>query len=252
MDQVLQQSLSVTTRLANLLLNLAERFVTWTLTSGLRIVIVLLLAWVAIRVIRGLLGRLKTVMVGTSTSIERIKRADTVTGMLQTVGVIFVIAAALMMTLRETGIDIAPVLATAGIGGLAIGFGAQTLVKDVISGFFLLVEEQMRIGDIVEVGGKGGVVEGVTLRTIRLRDVSGNVHIIPNGSVSVVTNMTRDYSRYVFDVQVARKEDPDRVCEALRGIGQELQQDPAYGDDILQPLEVFGVESIAAASMTVK
>jgi small conductance mechanosensitive channel len=252
MEKAVQQSVMMSTRIVDLLLQLMERLITWLLTSGVRILIILLLAWIAIRVLRGLTTRLHKTMVGKSVSLERIKRADTILGMLRTVGAIFVGAAASMMALRETGIDIAPVLATAGVGGLAIGFGAQTLVKDVISGFFLLVEEQVRIGDIVEVAGKSGVVERISLRTVRLRDVGGNVHVVPNGNVTLVTNMTLDYSRYLVEAQVARREDPDRVFAALRGIGEEMQKDAELGEDILQPIEVLGVDALAAASMTIK
>jgi moderate conductance mechanosensitive channel len=252
MEKAVQQSVMMSTRIIELLLQLTERLITWSLTSGVRILIILLLAWIAIRVLRGLTTRLHKTMVGKSVSLERIKRADTILGMLRTVGAIFVGVAASMMALRETGIDIAPVLATAGVGGLAIGFGAQTLVKDVISGFFLLVEEQVRIGDIVELAGKSGVVERINLRTVRLRDVGGNVHVVPNGNVTLVTNMTLDYSRYLVEAQVARREDPDRVFAALRGIGEEMQKDAELGEDILQPIEVLGVDALAAASMTIK
>ena len=252
MEKAVQQSAMMSTRIIELLLQLTERLITWSLTSGVRILIIMLLAWIAIRVLRGLTTRLHKTMVGKSVSLERIKRADTILGMLRTVGAIFVGLAATMMALRETGIDIAPVLATAGVGGLAIGFGAQTLVKDVISGFFLLVEEQVRIGDIVEVAGKSGVVERISLRTVRLRDVGGNVHVVPNGNVTLVTNMTLDYSRYLVEAQVARREDPDRVFAALRGIGEEMQKDAELGEDILQPIEVLGVDALAAASMTIK
>ena len=251
MEKAVQQSAMMSTRIIELLLQLTERLITWSLTSGVRILIIMLLAWIAIRVLRGLTTRLHKTMVGKSVSLERIKRADTILGMLRTVGAIFVGLAATMMALRETGIDIAPVLATAGVGGLAIGFGAQTLVKDVISGFFLLVEEQVRIGDIVEVAGKSGVVERISLRTVRLRDVGGNVHVVPNGNVTLVTNMTLDYSRYLVEAQVARREDPDRVFAALRGIGEEMQKDAELGEDILQPIEVLGVDALAAASMTI-
>ena len=251
MEKAVQQSAMMSTRIIELLLQLTERLITWSLTSGVRILIIMLLAWIAIRVLRGLTTRLHKTMVGKSVSLERIKRADTILGMLRTVGAIFVGLAATMMALRETGIDIAPVLATAGVGGLAIGFGAQTLVKDVISGFFLLVEEQVRIGDIVEVAGKSGVVERISLRTVRLRDVGGNVHVVPNGNVTFVTNMTLDYSRYLVEAQVARREDPDRVFAALRGIGEEMQKDAELGEDILQPIEVLGVDALAAASMTI-
>src|ERR1051326_453374 len=252
MEKAVQQSVMMSTRIVDLLLQLMERLITWLLTSGVRILIILLLAWIAIRVLRGLTTRLHKTMVGNSVSLERIKRADTILGMLRTVGAIFVGVAASMMALRETGIDIAPVRATAGVGGLAIGFGAQTLVKDVISGFFLLVEEQVRIGDIVELAGKSGVVERINLRTVRLRDVGGNVHVVPNGNVTLVTNMTLDYSRYLVEAQVARREEPDRVFAELRGIGEEMQKDAELGEDILQPIEVLGVDVLAAASMTIK
>src|SRR5882724_9231323 len=229
----IEQTVTASNHIVTLLIRLGEQFLTWLLTSGVRILIIVALAWVAMRLLGGLTTRLHQMMVGTSTSLERIKRADTVIGMVRTVAVILVFVAAAMMALRETGIDIAPVLATAGIGGLAVGFGAQTLVKDVISGFFMLLEEQVRIGDVVEVAGKSGVVEGLTLRTLRLRDVGGNVHVIPHGNITVVTNMTKDYSRYVIDVQVARREDPVRVFDALRAVGEELQKDEAYAPDIL-------------------
>jgi moderate conductance mechanosensitive channel len=251
-DKVLQHSLRASTHIADLLLSLLEHLLSWLLTSGVRMLIIFVLAWTAVRLLHGLTTRLHKMMVGSAAPLERIKRADTVIGMLNTAAAIFVVAVAVMMMLRETGIDIAPVLATAGIGGLAIGFGAQTLVKDVIAGFFLLVEEQVRIGDVVEVAGKRGVVEGISLRTIRLRDLPGDVHIVPNGNITVVTNMTRDYSRYLIETQVARREDPDRVFEALREIGEQMQNDSGYADDILQPIEILGVDAVGAATITVK
>jgi moderate conductance mechanosensitive channel len=250
-DRIVQHSLKGS-RLGELLVSRLEELIRWLLTSGVRILVVFVLAWAALRLLRGLTGRLHKMMVGPAAPVERLKRADTVIGMLDTTVTIFVVAAAVMMMLRETGLDIAPVLATAGVGGLAIGFGAQTLVKDVISGFFMLVEEQIRIGDVVEIAGKRGVVEGMSLRTIRLRDLAGDVHIVPNGNINVVTNMTRDYSRYLVETQVARREDPDRVFEALREIGEQMQMDSRYADDILQPIEILGVDAVGAATITVK
>jgi len=251
-EKVARQSLEGSARLADVLLGVSERFLTWLLTSGVRILVIALIASLAIRLVRSSTGRLHKAMVGPATSLERVKRADTVFGMVRTVCAIFVCVAAGMMILHETGIDIGPVLATAGIGGLAIGFGAQTLVKDVISGFFLLVEDQVRLGDVVEVAGKSGVVERISLRTIQLRDLSGNLHVVPNGNVTVVTNMTREYSRYVVEAQVARREDPDRVFEALAAVAAEMQKDPSYAEDILQPLEILGVETVGPTTMTIK
>ena len=252
MDKTIQQSMKFSTYVADLLVALGERFVTWLLTSGVRIVIILALAWLALRLLRSAGVRLHEVLVGSTASLERTKRADTILGTVRTVAAIFVGVAATMMVLREAGIDVAPVLAAAGIGGLAVGFGAQTLVKDVISGFFLLVEDQVRIGDVVEVAGKRGTVEAIRLRTIRLRDVSGNVHVVPNGNITLVSNMTRDFSRYVIEAQVARREDPDRVFAALRQVGEEMQQDPEFKEDILQPIEILGIETLTAATMTIR
>ena len=251
-ERLTRHSVGATADITGVLVSVSERFVTWLLTSGVRILVIVLIASLLIRVMRSSTARLHKMMVGPATSTERVKRADTVLGMVRTVCTIFVLLVAAMMVLREAGIDIGPVLATAGIGGLAIGFGAQTLVKDVIAGFFLLVEDQVRLGDIVEVAGKSGVVERITLRTIRLRDMSGNLHVVPNGNVSVVTNMTREYSRYVVETQVARREDPDRVFEALVAIAAEMQKDARYGEDILQPIEVLGVDTLAPTTMTIK
>src|SRR5262249_46375140 len=147
METTILHSTKVSAHVGRVLALLGERFATWLLTSGVRIVIVLTLAWIALRLLRGLSARFHKALVGSTASLERVKRVDTILGMVRTTAAILIGVAAGMMVLHETGIDVAPVLATAGIGGLAIGFGAQTLVKDVISGFFLLVEDQVRIGD---------------------------------------------------------------------------------------------------------
>jgi moderate conductance mechanosensitive channel len=252
MEPTALQSTTISAHIGHALAVLVERFATWLFTSGARIVIVLVLAWIALRLLSSATTRLHGALVGTAGSLERTKRADTILGMVRTTASILIGTAAGMMVLRETGIDVAPVLATAGIGGLAIGFGAQTLVKDVISGFFLLVEDQVRIGDVVEVAGRRGTVETIQLRTIRLRDLSGNLHVVPNGSITLVSNMTRDFSRYLVDAQVARREDPDRVFAALRQIGDEMQLDPEFKEDILQPIEILGVETLTAANMMIR
>ncbi|MGH7860116.1 MAG: mechanosensitive ion channel family protein, partial [Candidatus Binatia bacterium] len=194
MDNIVVSSMDLSVRTWQLFLQLSERLLTWIATSGARIVLVLVLAWVSMVVLRRTLAYLHRLFGGEEASLERMKRADTLTGIVRAIGLIFVLAVSSMMVLKEIGIDIAPILATAGIGGLAVGFGAQSLVKDVISGFFLLVEDQVRVGDIVEVAGRGGVVEKISLRTIVLRDLTAAVHTIPNGSIDVIKNMTKDYS----------------------------------------------------------
>ena len=135
---------------------------------------------------------------------------------------------------------------------LAVGFGAQTLVRDVISGFFLIFENHLRVGDVAMIEGTGGIVEAINLRTTVLRDLEGTVHVFPNGSFSRVSNRTKEFSYYVVDVGVAYKEDTDRVCEVLRAVAQDLQRDPAYSPSILAPLEVLGVDAFADSQVTIK
>jgi small-conductance mechanosensitive channel len=154
--------------------------------------------------------------------------------------------------LKKLGVEIGPILAAAGIVGLAVGFGAQSLVKDVISGFFILLEDQIRVGDVVQVSGKGGLVERINLKTTILRDLAGNVHYVPNGNIDVVTNMTKEYSRYVFDIGVAYREDVDEVVEVIREIDGELRNDPAFKDDIIEPIEVLGLDQFADSALIIK
>jgi len=147
------------------------------------------------------------------------------------------------MVLRELGIDIAPVLAGAGVAGLAIGFGAQTLVRDIISGFFLILEDQVRVGDVAAINGQGGLVEAINLRTIVLRDSEGTVHVFPNGAINTLANRSKDFSYYVIDLGISYREDPDRVTRVLQEIGAGMQADDKYGAMILAPIEVFGVNA---------
>jgi moderate conductance mechanosensitive channel len=156
------------------------------------------------------------------------------------------------MILSELGINLAPLIAAAGIGGLAIGFGAQNLVRDVISGFFLIIENQVRVGDVVNINNKGGVVENITLRIIRLRDLHGTVHFIPHGQVTLVSNLTKDYSRYVFDVGVAYREDVDEVIGVLQEIGDGLANDPDFKSVILEPLEIMGLDRFEDSAIIIR
>jgi small conductance mechanosensitive channel len=157
-----------------------------------------------------------------------------------------------MIILGQLGIDITPILAGAGVIGLAVGFGAQSLVKDVISGFFILFEDLISVGDVVVIKGTGGLVEEVNLRTVKMRDLAGNVHVFPNSNIDMVTNMTKDYSRYVIDLGVSYREDVDEVIKVVKEIGEELQADPNYGPNILEPLEVLGVDDFGESQVTIK
>lgn len=179
-------------------------------------------------------------------------RAKTLLPLLRKALVIVVSTIVGFIVLSEIGVNIGPLLAGAGVVGLAVGFGSQTLVKDVITGVFILAEDQFAVGDVVRVSDKAGVVEDITIRTIRLRDLSGNVHIIPFSSVTTVENMTKDYSRYVFDIGVAYREDVDEVIEVLKAIGAEMQEDEEYGTLILEPLEILGLDSFGDSAVVIR
>jgi len=183
---------------------------------------------------------------------EREKRARTLATILRKATAVTVAAVAVLTILQELGVDTRAIITAAGIGGLAVGFGAQNLVRDVISGFFMLMENQIRVGDVVTINDKTGVVEDITLRTTILRDLEGTVHIFPNGAIQYVSNRTKDWSRAVLDVGVAYKEDVDRVMEVLREIGEELAADEVHRQNILEPLQVLGVDDFGDSQVTIK
>jgi small-conductance mechanosensitive channel len=158
----------------------------------------------------------------------------------------------LLLVLSELGIDIAPLLAGAGVVGLAVGFGAQTLVKDIITGAIILFQDLVAVGEVVKVGDTAGLVEAISIRHIRLRDLSGTVHTIPFSAISTISNLTKDFSFYVFDIGVAYREDVDRVMDVLKDLGTELQQDPELGSLILAPLEIFGLDRFADSAIVIK
>jgi len=223
----------------------------WLMTSGLQILLIVVIALVALRVLKGFVHRAFSTM-GRGRDSEFAKRTDTLNDITANALTVVVLIVALMMALNEFGIDIGPILAGAGVLGLAVGFGAQNLVQDVISGFYILIEDQIRVGDVVQISGRGGLVERVSLRMTVIRDLAGSVHYVRNGQIDVVTNMTKDYSMYVFDVGVAYREDTDEVVNVLREIATGLRQDSAFGDDILDDLEVLGVDQFADSAVIIK
>lgn len=154
--------------------------------------------------------------------------------------------------LSQIGVEIGPILAGVGVLGLAIGFGAQTLVKDLITGTFILLEDSVAVGDVVSLDGTGGLVEAIGIRTIRLRDLHGNVHVIPYSSVNKITNMTKGFSRYVVEAGVSYHEDVDEVIAVLKEVGEDLRRDPTYGRDILEPLEILGLDRFEDSAVVVR
>jgi len=184
--------------------------------------------------------------------VERTKRAQTLSKLLQNALFVLVIGIAGLTVIQELGIDITAALTLSSIFGLAIGFGAQTLVRDVISGFFLILEDQVRVGDVAVVNGQPGLVESVNLRTIVLRDDEGTVHVFPNGEVKTLANKSKDFSYYVITVNVSYDDDPDKVIAAMKEAADGLMSDPNLRVHILEPLEVFGVDAFEQQFMVVK
>ena len=202
----------------------------WEMSRAtLRIVLILVVAYVAMRALGRLLKTFQAfAMTRADDNPEELKRISTLSQVFRYIFTVLISVVTIMLILSELGISIAPILAAAGVVGVAVGFGAQSLVKDYFTGFILLLENQIRQGDVVEAGGKGGYVEEVTLRYIRLRDYDGNVHFIPNSAISVVTNLSREYAFSVIDLRIAYKEDTDYVIDLMREVGAELRKDPNF------------------------
>ncbi len=225
--------------------------------TSMRILLILVIAWVVMVVARTALRRLERTLIRTGAAhgevpSEATKRAETLVRLLRQAVKIMIWVVALLIILREIGVEIAPILASAGILGLAVGFGAQNLVRDVISGFFLILENQVRVGDVAIINGTGGLVEAVNFRTVVLRDLSGIVHIFPNGTVESMANLTQEWSGYVFDIGVAYKEDVDRVMDLMREVGAELRADGYFGPLMVQDVEIFGVDEFADSAVMIK
>ncbi len=223
-----------------------------------RILIILAAAFAASRIAARLVKKTRERIVvmmeshAGGSSLELEKRAATIGGILRkTLGVV-IWAIAVAMVLREVEFDVAPILAGAGVIGLAVGFGAQNLVRDVIAGLFILMENQIRINDVAIINGTAGLVEEINLRTTVLRSLDGVVHVFPNGVINTLSNVTREFSSFVFDISVAYKEDTDHVVAALKKVGEDLKQDKVYGPEMLEPVEVFGVDKFADSAVVIK
>jgi len=225
----------------------------WIVAHGVRIAVILVLMYIGIRLSRVASSRLFS-FVGRRKAMdeEYKKRADTLSAVLGYLISATIITIAVLTILSELEIKIGPILAAAGVLGVAVGFGAQHLVQDVISGFFILLDDEIRVGDVVEIAGKSGLVERLNLRMVVLRDLAGNVHYVRNGMIDVVTNMTKDYSRYVFDIRVAYREDVDEVIRVVRQVDEALRSDPQFSGDILEPIEILGLDRFADSAIIIK
>lgn len=231
-----------------------HKMMRWLTTGGIRVLCILLVAWIITRIANIATRRIERLFEDDdpTTMNEREKKAATVGKVARNTIRVIVWGAAALMVLRELGVDIAPILAGVGIAGLAIGFGAQSLVKDLLAGIFILTENQFNVGDVIKAADVSGLVQKITLRATVLRDLEGSVHIIPNGTMGVVTNMTKEWSRCVIDVNVSYREDIDSVTEVLREAGVGLKADPLFAPHILEPLQILGVESLGESGVTIR
>lgn len=221
--------------------------------TGLRITVILILAWALLRLAkRGirLLREYLSERAGNDT--EEIKRIETLGRVFRYTASVLIILVAGMVVLSELGISIGPILATAGVVGIAVGFGAQSLIKDYFNGFFMLLENQVRQGDVIQAADKSGLVEEITLRYIRLRNYEGQVHYIPNGIITTVTNMSREFSYAVIDVGVAYREDIDQVMALMEKVGAQMRADSACADEILEDMEMAGVDQWADSAVVIR
>jgi moderate conductance mechanosensitive channel len=219
-----------------------------------QILLVVIISWLAFRLLMLFLRRVeRAVERADSTTISlHEQRVRTLSGLLRSVGIGFIALVALFMILRAVGLDIAPLLAGAGVIGLAVSFGAQSLVKDIISGLFILLENQFGVGDVVRIKDVSGRVEKMTLRIVVMRDVHGVVHIVPNGEITQVSNLTRAFSRAVLEIGVAYKEDIDRVIEVLRQVGRDLAGDPEWKPLLIEEIQVPGIESFGESAVNIR
>ncbi len=229
-----------------------EITITWLTTSGLRVALIIILALIATKIAAMVSNRIFKPFTKIQNGPEIEKRARTLSSLIRYILHISILGVSVVMVLGEFGIDIGPIIAAAGVVGLAIGFGAQHLVQDIISGFFILMDDQIRVGDVVNIGGQGGLVERVNLRMTVLRDLSGSVHFIRNGQINIVTNMTKDFSYYVLEIGIAYRENVDDVIEVVKKIDEELRADSEYGSQILEPIEILGLDKFADSAIIIK
>ena len=225
--------------------------------ASIRVVIVLIVWWLLSRLVRLLLGRvesrlLRDVAAEQPLSAEDRKRVDTLMRLLRQIVTVFLFVTLALVMLMQLGIAVGPILASAGVVGIAVGFGAQSLVRDIITGFFFVMENQVRVGDVAVINGTGGLVEAMTLRTLVIRDQAGTVHVFPNGSVDTLSNMTRGWSAYVFDIGIAYKEDPSAAIAVIRATAEGMQNDPSFADKIIEKPEIFGVDKLDDSAVVIK
>jgi small conductance mechanosensitive channel len=242
----------------DLWIDILNQMVNWIVNEGPAIIILLILLFVTLKLLYISIGRLNKLLINRATKSESLdtqeasKRINTLLNILKGIGKILIWSIFLMILLKKFNIDVGPILAGAGILGLAVGFGAQELVRDIISGFFILLENQVRAGDVAIINGTGGLVEKIEMRTMTLRDFSGVVHVFQNGKINTLANMTKEWSAIVFDIGVAYKENIDQVIKIMQQVGETMINEEDYKEVIREPLEIFGLDKFGDSAIVIK
>lgn len=229
-----------------------QKTVTWLVATGLKLLLLIAVILVLLRLCRVLSRHLEKFFLRGQEDEESLKRARTLSNLINKIFRAIILVIALMTMLGVLGIQIGPILATAGVASLAVGFAAQSMIKDVINGFFIILWDQIRVGDVISIAGQSGLVESVSLKMTVLRDLEGNVHFIPNGIIDIVTNFTKDFSRFVFDIGVSYFEDVDRVMEVMKKVDEEMRAEPKWAELILAPLEVLGLDRFENSAVVIR
>jgi len=235
-----------------------DKLVFWVINQGPSLILIIILLVVSLKLLRVLIRRIKKILIHQATKNENIntleaeKRIITLMGILKGAGKLIIWLVFIMIFLKKLGVDIAPILAGAGILGLAVGFGAQELVRDFISGFFLLLENQIRAGDYGIINGTEGLVEKIELRTLTLRDTAGVVHVFQNGKINSLSNMTKEWSAMIFNIGVAYKEDVDQVMRIMQQTADYMMEDSTFKDKILEPLLIMGLDRFDDSAVVIK
>lgn len=249
-EESVQEVVSQTDQLMTYLRDFGAR----AIAPGIQILLIVIGSLLVLRLVRSVVRNTVDRFMTRAENRERelTQKANTLAHVIESAGRMVVVIVAGMMVLSKLGMDIAPLLASAGIVGVAIGLGAQSLIKDVIGGFFVLLEDQYAVGDVIQVGDLSGVVEQLSLRRTALRSLNGAFIVIPNGDIRTVTNFTKGWSRALVEVGVSYDEDLDRVLEVLNGVIDGLEEDPVIGDVLLGPAEITGVEALEAHQVKVR
>ena len=225
--------------------------------SGLRVGLIIVVAWVVKMLLQKFLQRLEKYLIQKSEEegeppSESEKRIQTIVRLIKKGALLALWLIVGLVILTEFGVQIGPIIASAGIVGLAVGFGAQNLVRDTISGFFIILENQIRVGDVAIINGTGGLVEKINFRTTVLRDLGGVVHIFPNGAITTLSNLTNEWSAYVFDIGIAYKENTDQVIEIMRNVGRTMRDEAKFAQIMLEDPDIFGVDKFGDSAVVIK